>query len=96
MLLLALTSILGDCRKRIYRVAPDFWLASRRDGGRIASDVTAVVTPKPSTSKGVCSLTEIAFGLMSDLQRQGCAEIESTGTMISPKIAEKYFSGCTL
>jgi hypothetical protein len=39
-----------------------FWLASRRDGGRIASYVTAVVTPKPSkkTSKMVCSLTEIA------------------------------------
>jgi hypothetical protein len=44
-------------------MALDFCLASRRGGRRIASYVTAVVTPKPSkkTSKVVCSLTEIAL-----------------------------------
>jgi hypothetical protein len=54
---------LGDCRDRICRIAPDCCLTSRRDGGRIASYVTVVVTTKPSQKTGnmLCSLTEIAL-----------------------------------
>jgi len=57
------TENLGDCRKRSYRIAPDFGLAARRDGGSIAGYAAVGATPKPGqkTSKQVFSLTEIAL-----------------------------------
>jgi len=52
----------GDCRKRSYRIAPDFGLAARRASSSIAGYVAVGATPRPSqkTSKQVFSLTEIA------------------------------------
>jgi len=44
---------LSDCRKRRYRIAPDFGLAARRNNSGIAGYGAAGATPKPSqkTSK---------------------------------------------
>ncbi|VFM95525.1 MAG: hypothetical protein BECKG1743F_GA0114225_100744 [Candidatus Kentron sp. G] len=56
--------LLGDRRKRIYRIVRSFCPDSRRNNRRIVNYATVIATPKlgKRTSKLVCSLIEITLG----------------------------------
>ncbi len=46
-----------------------------------------------SPTRSLAEATEIAAGLKSDLQRQGCMEVKVAGTMIKPIFGGDHRSG---
>ena len=84
-------SFLGDCQKRIYRIARSFCSDSRRNNRRIVHYVTVIATQKlgKMTSKLVCSLIEITLGCSAAKKRISAHISESFRRIVAMKVQFK-------